>query len=328
MPRVRDRRGFSLIELLVVIAIIAVLVVVLAAAVQRVREAAARAQCANNFRQIGLATLDYESINRTYPPAWKNLVAPDPETPPPTAMVGASVFALLLPFVEQVAVSTRIDLNKGALNPANMPPANQAYASAIAVFLCPSAPGASVVDYSTALNSSFASIGFLGVKYPSGHVFGRTDYAPICAVPTPGMRTADDFKIIPTIISLPPVAATRVADITDGTSNTLMFVECAGRPSFYGNLGLVSPVTPKGGGAWADPFGFVLSNVSLSDGQQPVDCAANCSNDGDIYAFHSGGFNGVFGDGSVRFVRDTLTRTQLCALASMAGSEVIDFDYE
>src|SRR5262249_6939516 len=158
--------------------------------------------------------------------------------------------------------------------------------------------------------------------------FGRTDYAPICAIPTPGMRTADDFKIIPTIISLPPVAATRVADITDGTSNTLMFVECGGRPSFYGNLGLVSSVTPQGGGAWADPFGFVLSNVSLSDGQQPEDCAANCSNDGDIYAFHSGGFNGVFGDGSVRFVRNTLTRTQLVALVSMAGGEVIDFDYQ
>ena len=133
------------------------------------------------------------------------------------------------------------------------------------------------------------------------------------------------------IISLPPMPPTRFADITDGTSTTLMFVEVAGRPSFYGNRGLIrsSPPNPQGGGAWADPFSYALNNGALPDGsgQVPGPCVANCSNDGEIYSFHNGGFNGLWGDGSVRFVLQTLTPSQLSALVSKAGGEVINFDY-
>jgi prepilin-type N-terminal cleavage/methylation domain-containing protein len=325
----RKRNAFTLIELLVVIAIIAILIALLLAAVQRVREMAARAGCANNLKQIGLATHNYLSIHGTFPPAWQSLPAPDPAVPATASSVGPSVFVLLLPYLEQDNVSKQINLSQGTLNPANMPPINQAYAAVISSYLCPSAPGEGAVDYSTALNLSFANLNYNGIDYPPGLIFGRIDYAPDCGTQ---FGTQDDGSPGNLgIISLPPLSATRIEDITDGTSNTLLFVEVAGRPKFYGNKGLIAGAStvPQGGGGWADPFGYALTNGSLSDGSgdQPGTCAANCSNNGEIYAFHPGGFNAAFGDGTVRFVSETITLNQLGSLISKAGGEVIDFDY-
>jgi prepilin-type processing-associated H-X9-DG protein len=97
-----------------------------------------------------------------------------------------------------------------------------------------------------------------------------------------------------------------------------------------GNLGKVSDgPNPQGGGGWADPLNYIATNGSVDDGSGfvPGACAVNCSNDSEIYSFHSGGSNVVFGDGSVQFISATLNLQQIAALLSKAGGEMpVDYN--
>jgi prepilin-type N-terminal cleavage/methylation domain-containing protein/prepilin-type processing-associated H-X9-DG protein len=339
------RHGFTLIELLVVIAIIGVLISLLLPAVQKVREAAALTQCANNLKQIGLALHNYQSTNGYFPTAYKMLATPDPAAPSGTGTYGPSAFVLILPYLELDDLYRQIDISKAALNPVNMPPNNPAYSAPITIFLCPSAPGDPAVDYSAELANSFNNFG-ITVSYPPGLIFGRTDYCPDAGM------SADivgiNINAGASIICQPPDGPVRITRITDGTSNTVMLVEDAGRPNWYGSKGAVtmpsytgaSGTTPQGGGAWADPLNYNATNGGDPSGSgiaagggfmgippAPWSCANGCTNDSEIFAFHTGGSNMVFGDGSVRFVRNGLTMNQMQALLSRAGGELISFDY-
>src|SRR6202035_5258210 len=137
----------------------------------------------------------------------------------------------------------------------------------------------------------------------------------------------------------------RIIDIKDGASNTVMLVEDAGRPAWYGSKGLVQTgpaigsyqagtggPAPQGGGAWADPLNYIATNGADPSGSgiaaggnfdgmpaAPWSCANGCSNDSEIFAFHTGGSNALFGDGSVRFVMNGLTMNQMRALLSRNG---------
>ncbi len=119
-----SRRGFTLIELLVVIAIIAILIALLLPAVQKVRESAARTQCQNNLKQIGLAALNFESVNKGLPPRCMTMVP----------YRGWGVY--LLPYVEQSTVANSYNMNLNFYDPPNGP----AVAVPLAVYSCPSAP--------------------------------------------------------------------------------------------------------------------------------------------------------------------------------------------
>ena len=360
MPASSHRHAFTLIEILVVIAIIAVLIGLLLPAVQKVREASNRASCSNNLKQIGLALHNYHDVNGSFPAAWKLLPQPDAGVPanytlpssvdrttPNPPIVGPSVFVLILPYLEQSDLYDLIDVNKSFFNPANMPPNNPAYSTPLKTFLCPSSPGAASVDYSAELSDSFGNFD-VTLNYPPGLIFGRTDYAPDAGMQAdlPGIN----INAGASIIGQPPQRPVRLTDIPDGTSNTLMVIEDGGRPAWYGSKGIVTSAggyqagpngpAPQGGGAWADPLNYIATNGSDPSGSgiaagggflgiptAPWSCANGCSNDSEIFSFHTGGSNALFGDGSVRFLMNGLTMNEMQALLSKAGGEVINFDY-
>jgi prepilin-type N-terminal cleavage/methylation domain-containing protein len=345
------RWAFTLIELLVVVAIIGILISLLLPAVQKVRESANRAKCSNNLRQIGLALHNYHDANGSFPTVFKLLPGDDPTVPFKAATYGASVFVLILPYLEQDNVYRQIDTTKGALSTDNMPPANPAYSTALPVFLCPSSPYSSpTADYAQELERSFGNFN-VQVHYPPGLIFGRTDYAPDAGMSADVVGI--DIKSDASIIVQPPAPASRITDILDGSSNTIMLVEDAGRPAWYSNKGLVTSgpaigtyeagpngPAPQGGGAWADPLNYIATNGADPSGtgiaagggflgipEAPWSCALMCSNDSEIFAFHVGGTNVVMGDGSVLFLKAGLSMTQMAALLSKAGGEVLNFDY-
>jgi prepilin-type N-terminal cleavage/methylation domain-containing protein/prepilin-type processing-associated H-X9-DG protein len=298
---VLKRSAFTLIELLVVIAIIAVLVGLLLPAVQRVREAANRMSCSNNLKQIGLAALNYESTYRGLPPRC-NVQAPYRGWGP-----------YLLPYIEQgnIANIYRYDLN--FYDVANGP----AVSAPIKVYTCPSAPPDrrdAIVD----VNGN-----------PTGTIGAEGDYfAPNSvdafwwADPQKG-NAADEMQA-------PAMAQNTIrplADITDGTSNTLLISELAGRPDYW-IKGVLQPTEgerfPSWWGPWAS-YNSAIYKTWTDDGQTPGGfCTINCNNSWGIYSFHVGGANAVFVDGSVHFLPEGLNRDVFAGLVTRAGGEVID----
>jgi prepilin-type N-terminal cleavage/methylation domain-containing protein len=265
------RRAFTLIELLVVIAIIAVLIALLLPAVQSAREAARRAHCVNNMNQIGLATLNFESSNGWMPPDVDYLVPPYLPDPDPAAVAtsnqeNAGNFTRVLPYMDQQNVYNMINFNLSALDQKNVPPANggsgglfpgvgqnSAYSIVINTFLCPSSPAPGAINYYNTCWSGFGNGSGSPVPSPPDQEWGRTDYFA-----TPGFHgsllqklgfpaayvTAEagsDSGVIcdistsnPTTgLVVTPIPHVKIASITDGTSNTVMVAEGAGRPVGY-----------------------------------------------------------------------------------------------
>jgi prepilin-type processing-associated H-X9-DG protein len=153
-----------------------------------------------------------------------------------------------------------------------------------------------------------------------------TDYAPILAVsPT----LADQGLIDRVGLYRGPMyvnAFTRLKDITDGTANTILFAECAGRPRLW-RLGSPGPDQTVSGGPWAGNSNRLVVFGSTPDGAaHPGLCALNCTNDGELYSFHPGGANTVFADGSVHLLKAGLDLRILARLITRAGGENVSAD--
>ena len=314
--------AFTLIELLVVIAIIAVLVGLLLPAVQRMREAAARAKCANNSKQIGLAVHSFETTFGYLPPSgsW------------PAPGETYSVLARILPFIEQAALYQQVDLNGvDTAQPAVL-------AQRIAVYLCPSDPNDRLgTESPPAYPATYgASLGDWMVENLSTHRFGNGVFP---GAPYPSQRGIVMF------------------DISDGTSNTVAFADVRAFGPIMMTPNTVdatpAPNTPAtllsmGGtfnatGAhvgWAEGFfqhtglTFVFPPNAPVPYVNPVDGRTYDADwaGGSVYgyaaltarSYHPNGVNALFMDGSVRFVTNSIPQMTWRALGTRNGGEVVD----
>jgi prepilin-type N-terminal cleavage/methylation domain-containing protein/prepilin-type processing-associated H-X9-DG protein len=335
----RQRSGFTLIELLVVIAIIAVLIGLLLPAVQKVREAAARASCQNNLKQLGLGYHNYASANGYFPPSSYFDFNPVATGGLPIAHAWG---IFLMPYIEQDALFRQYDLNQTFVVPQNQAVISQP----VKVMVCPSAVhsaptyNASVsfaghnFPFTAAVADYAPDDGINGVNPITGQVGGCAAYLNSLGANPPyttiqSVAGAVQFTALgpPAILASAGLKANsgrvKITDIGDGTSNTLILAEDAGRPEHW-RVGTLIPGTVSGAG-WGDyQSEYGLDGADFATGaQSPGPCAINCENDNEVYSFHTGGANILLADGSVRFVRSTVPVLTFAALITANGGEAV-----
>jgi prepilin-type N-terminal cleavage/methylation domain-containing protein/prepilin-type processing-associated H-X9-DG protein len=319
------RRGFTLLELLVVIAILAVLIGLLLAAVQKVRAAAARIRCANNLKQMALACHNFHD-------AYDRL-------PTNGGLTRINEGVTYWPFHMQVAVYTEdhnlaelfasVQIGKvgtQATQALLLGGRDSPQARTPPTMRCPSDPSGGVVEVPAS------------TSYPEGIFLGVTSYGVNAGTGYPGAQDLGPFDCC---------RDTRVplTAITDGTSNTILIGERDNFEPYWGLFG-----TTQGWPAWQQKYayhgsvwynhGWVYHQAWAEINFRLTEALAKAaSTDRSVFnqyfdvrlrvygSRHPGGANLAFADGSVRFVRDSITLVILQALSTRAGGEVIPEDY-
>lgn len=326
VSRNRPRRAFTLIELLVVIAIIAILIGLLLPAVQKVREAANRIKCQNNLKQLGLGAHHYHDVYQHLPPAVGYY--------PPAAGALGPYFFHLLPYVDQdnlyrSALGSVLFPAPDGPTAVYYPGNNKVYSQPVKIFLCPSDP----------------SVGADGGVMINGVSFGASCYAFNALVVADNDITTTPFK------TNPQGKTSITADITDGTSNTILHAEKYARCTHT----TLPPQFRDGGSAWAygaaAPFpwlppiappakmfapGFCIPAFANQGAPnaigpqskfqvQPTPFLGNCDPTRAATA-HAGIQVGLV-DGSVRTLAPSMTGATWAAAVTRAGGEVLGPDW-
>ncbi len=308
----RRKRGFTLIELLVVIAIIAILIALLLPAVQQAREAARRSTCKNNLKQMGLALHNYHDTHRVFPPATiaAGLNGCDAANNAGGILLNHTCYQMLLPFMDQANIYNQFNwsLSSGPANHGTgctgtaTTPSDQfsVVTSPVTVFLCPSDPGAP----SQVAGTSGAYAANPGWRTS----YGVVNYTTGAGGGNWGENTSTSKG------TLGPNGAAKFKDITDGTSNTMVFCETK----------LIKTSTSYGP-YWntATHTFFILPGVSS------YRINNNYDGNNNQYAWgagshHVGGAHILLNDGGVRFLSENVDLTSVvAALVSIRGGEVL-----
>lgn len=328
----RSRHGFTLIELLVVIAIIAVLIALLLPAVQQAREAARRTQCKNNLKQIGLALHNYHDVHNTFPPAAINMGAP--------ASAGYTIYwdynlghtgwTLLLPMLEQSALHDQWNPNRASSDNAwngrpvlGTPTVDNPliWSTVIEFFLCPSDGGSR-----TAPPVTSGTYQIPGRAAATNYVFswgGLSEY---------NSNTWENYASATGTVAGRAVrirgafghnGGARMGDISDGTSNTILVGEVTRKKVSTSYMPVWGAARHVGlcGRAPANSPGTYAINADYVNSTTGVRYS-------DPYAWtfsseHTGGAHFVLGDGSVRFISETMNYDQFCYLNYISDGQVI-----